>query len=533
MDHVEFSHPQLIENLLAFWRSTGVQRYGFLLGHYEPYDVVPMGIKAIVEAIHEPPQEGETDGLTLGVPWEDQGRIENLASSCGMRVIGQIYTDLTPADPTFQDPSKAGMVLCKRHKDSFFLSSLEAIFAAQLQAANPNPSRFSMTGRYGSKFVTCVLSGTEEGAIDVSAYQISEQGVGMVKSDMIEASVAPGIVRVQPSEGDRYVPEVFYRYKNEYGIQVKESAKPTFPIEYLLVTLTHGFPNVPSPRFLAASPFAIENRHGLHDQDISKALSTVIRAVGDSDLAPSTQGQLSEDAKLRREKLVGVISDWHLLAFLETSGLLQADDMETLCRVAVSHDTGSTLDSLLSCAGWKNLTTIARANGVSSSSAGGSSGGEVVGDFAGEDCILPEEMADATANSGTSASNRTPRPTTTSTRASASTARDDFTYTGSDDEDDDDVDFEDVVDEDDDRDGGPNFNDDFDDAASSLSAEQKGARTAPTSSSRGAIVTGPVLVQPPQPPTPGTPVVIACPHCTFENAPGSVDCDVCGLPLSG
>ena len=60
-----------------------------------------------------------------------------------------------------------------------------------------------MTGRYGSKFVTCVLSGTEEGAIDVSAYQISEQGVGMVRSDMIEASVAPGIVRVKPSEGER------------------------------------------------------------------------------------------------------------------------------------------------------------------------------------------------------------------------------------------------------------------------------------------------------------------------------------------
>lgn len=27
--------------------------------------------------------------------------------------------------------------------------------------------------------------------------------------------------------------------------------------------------------------------------------------------------------------------------------------------------------------------------------------------------------------------------------------------------------------------------------------------------------------------------VVACPHCTFENEVGKVDCDVCGLPLAG
>lgn len=27
--------------------------------------------------------------------------------------------------------------------------------------------------------------------------------------------------------------------------------------------------------------------------------------------------------------------------------------------------------------------------------------------------------------------------------------------------------------------------------------------------------------------------VIVCPHCTFENAPGSIDCDICSLPLQG
>ncbi|PWN26228.1 polyubiquitin-tagged protein recognition complex, Npl4 component [Jaminaea rosea] len=490
VDHVEFSHPQLIENLLAFWRATGTQRYGFLLGHYEPYEVVPMGIKAVVEAIHEPPQEGETDGLTLGVPWEDQARVERLASACGLQVVGQIYTDLTPADPTFTDPSKAGLVLCKRHKDSFFISSLETTFAAQLQAANSNPSRHSMTGRFGSKFVTCVLSGTEEGAIDVSAYQISEQGVGMVKTDMIEASVSPGIVRVKPSEGERYVPEVFYRYKNEYKIDVKESAKPTFPVEYLLVTLTNGFPTQPSPRFLSTTPFAIENRPGLHDQDLNKALAAIASAIGgeDEDL------DAGANADMKRQKLVGVLSDWHLVAFLDSSDMLEPKDVEALCRVAVSHDEGKALDELRERAGWKNLIAIARAN-----------------------------VANGIGNSNGAAPS-------TSTSAPA----DEFTYTGSDDED---MNFEDLDDDDDDGGSVGGFedaNDDaFEDATSAVSAERRGGRSSTSTRTAPAPAPAPAAAPPQPPAAAAAPSMVACPHCTFENAPGSSDCDVCGLPLSG
>ncbi|CEH16439.1 probable npl4-nuclear protein localization factor and er translocation component [Ceraceosorus bombacis] len=329
VDHVEFSHPQLIENLLAFWRSSGVQRFGFLLGRYQPYEKVPMGVKAVVEAISEPPQEGEVDGLTLGVPWEDQARVEKLAKDCGLSIVGMIYSDLLPADPTFTDPSKAGMVACKRHKDSFFLSGCEVLFSAALQSSNLSPSRYSNTGYFNSKFVTCVLSGTEEGAIDVSAYQVSEQAMAMVQSEMIEASVNPNIIRVKQSKGSVYVPEVFYRYTNEYKIDVKESAKPTFPVEYLLVNVTHGFPNEPKPLFLS-SKFPIENRQGLHDQDLGRACSSLAAVLGNEEMLPlavigeGLKGKERDEDLRRREKLVGVLSDWHLVAFLETCGILGA-----------------------------------------------------------------------------------------------------------------------------------------------------------------------------------------------------------------
>lgn len=197
-----------------------------------------MGIKAVVEAIYEPPQEGELDGLTLGLPWEDEHYIRTIsaAASTPLAVVGLIFTDL---DPTPEDRTKN---VYKRHPGSFFLSCLEVIFTATIQGANRTPSRSSETGQFASRMVTAVLTGTEDGQVDVSAYQVSEQACAMVEADMIEASVDPGIIRVKDEDRSqdsaRYVPDVFFSYKNEYGLEVKKSAKPAFPVEYLLVNVS-------------------------------------------------------------------------------------------------------------------------------------------------------------------------------------------------------------------------------------------------------------------------------------------------------
>ena len=232
----------IVDRFLQAWRKTGTQRFGWLVGRYEPYDKVPMGVKAVVEAIHEPPQQGEIDGLVLGLPWEDEPRIKELAklASTPLTIVGYIFTDLDT------DPDDKTVNIYKRHPQSFFLSGLEAIFAATVQRANPTPSRSSPTGQFASRMVTAVLTGTEDGQIDISAYQVSEQACAMVEADMIEASTDPGIVRVKEedrsADSARYVPDVFFRYKNEYGLEVKKSAKPCFPVEYLLVNVSEEAP---------------------------------------------------------------------------------------------------------------------------------------------------------------------------------------------------------------------------------------------------------------------------------------------------
>lgn len=73
VDYVQFMNSAEISNFVNYWLNTFEERVGWLYGYYAEDPDYELGIRAVVEAIYEPPQVGTYNNVSiLEDPFETQ-----------------------------------------------------------------------------------------------------------------------------------------------------------------------------------------------------------------------------------------------------------------------------------------------------------------------------------------------------------------------------------------------------------------------------------------------------------------------------
>ncbi|XP_030746958.1 nuclear protein localization protein 4 homolog [Sitophilus oryzae] len=299
VDNVTFENTKIVEKFLNYWRGTGHQRIGFLYGSYDVHSDIPLGIKANVVAIYEPPQESSRDTIRL-LPDEKEAVVEHIASALGLRKVGWIFTDLLPED------IKKGTVKHTRNVESHFLSAQECIMAGYFQNLHPNACKYASSGSFGSKFVTICVTGDKTNQVHMEGYQVSNQCMALVKDNcLVPTKDVSELGYVRESSDKQYVPDVYYKEKDSYGNEVSRLARP-LPVEYLLVDVPASTPVTPQYTFNPdpeKHPFPVENRFiDGHIQDFN-ALTTYLQ-------------------QFNFDEFYEAIDDFHLLIYIATMEML-------------------------------------------------------------------------------------------------------------------------------------------------------------------------------------------------------------------
>ncbi|PAV84699.1 hypothetical protein WR25_02252 isoform B [Diploscapter pachys] len=372
VDNISIENQELVNSFLDYWRRSGNQRVGILIGKYQAFTEVPLGIKATVAAIYEPPQVCKSDSVQL-LDDPNEETVDKLSSWLGLKKVGWIFTDLWPADIS------KGTVHCTRNASSFLLSAEECITAGWLQNKHPNITQYSNERKFGSKFVTVVASGDENmhvnfhgyqvenaffrNLVEIFSFQVSNQCAALVEANILCPTMYHpelAFIRETPVDEHQFITDVNFVEKNEYGADIQKNGRP-LPVEYLLVDVPAGMPKDPCSTFYQPKhvKFHIENRTDIGETQGGKNLLNFCEEF--------SINQFLEQA-----------TNFHFLLYLLTNEFVKFtdDEIKSLCRAVASQDRSAAMDWANENVNWQQLVALSRAvHDEQGTSAGQSFGG--------------------------------------------------------------------------------------------------------------------------------------------------------------
>eukprot|EP01029_Cantina_marsupialis_P027591 TRINITY_DN773066_c0_g1_i1.p1 TRINITY_DN773066_c0_g1~~TRINITY_DN773066_c0_g1_i1.p1 ORF type:complete len:555 (-),score=135.14 TRINITY_DN773066_c0_g1_i1:184-1848(-) len=284
VDYVEFRNQNAYQRFVQLWVETGksVNRTGILFGKYAK-SKHHKGIRAIVEAIYEPPQGASVDGPEGSVRRLDDPRwheVMAVAEGSGLEAVGWIFTQ-----PKRDCP----------------ISAYDLREAAKLQIA------YTSDAFPGSQLVTISVSVDDDGEVDAKGWMASDQFTAMVRDEVVSEDLShdPELVFTRESKRSNkiYVPPVIRNDKEKGAQEVNE-----FEVEFALVEVGTGGAKKRRKTTFARDEFVIENRSDFGFYQNNEELMKFIK----------NRGELHE-----------ALSDFHCLLYIA-----KVFDAETAQKVA-------------------------------------------------------------------------------------------------------------------------------------------------------------------------------------------------------
>lgn len=297
VDSIVFESKEIVGDFLRGRYDTKQQRCGFLYGKYEVLERIPLGVKACVSAIYEPPQqEHEGQARLKADALEEQ--VESIAHKLGLQRIGFIWTDYF-----FDSAGKP-----KTERQDFTPNAAEIIRMGKMQHAFPAPFKQAHDGYFGSKFVS-VMVVAEDSNITPKGFQVSNQCTSLVRDGVIASTSDQSRIRLRKVGPDTFLPSVVYMDKRD-NADVLVTANPHMPKDFFIIPLPATTPVHPIQTFFRHTTFPIENR-------ISSSSS-------------SQKLQLRRDLldKPHANSITSALRDFHLLVYL--ASIISESEMQSV-----------------------------------------------------------------------------------------------------------------------------------------------------------------------------------------------------------
>ncbi|XP_952151.1 uncharacterized protein TA13880 [Theileria annulata] len=167
VDHLEMMNVEEVRRFANFWLNElqmSLQRIGWMYGYYTEDQHYPYGIRAVCEAIYEPPQYSNINDVIM-IEDEMLMNVDKIAERLGLERIGMIFTRL---------PNEC------------FLTARELIRVIEMQYNSLKHIHY--TGYPISTMVTCTMSPDDNGQPVLNAYMASDLALALFRDELFTSS---------------------------------------------------------------------------------------------------------------------------------------------------------------------------------------------------------------------------------------------------------------------------------------------------------------------------------------------------------